>query len=108
MERADHVLFPQAAERTQKLEEQRRREESENLAEMWHMMTSDLLTECAEAAGGQVGGGRPEQVLPDRWKGMSSEQLSAIHREREEQRLQRQVLDVTPMSMSWSRHIQTL
>ncbi|XP_047439420.1 RIB43A-like with coiled-coils protein 1 [Mugil cephalus] len=79
-----------AAERAERLAEQRRREESANLAEMWHTMTSDLMTECAEAAGGQAGGGRPEHVLPDRWKGMSSEQLSAIRREREGQRLQRQ------------------
>lgn len=82
----------QAAERAGKLKEQHRREERESLAEMWHTLTSDMMTECPEAAEREVEGGRPPQVLTDRWKGMSSEQLSAIHREREAQRLERQVL----------------
>ncbi|KAI3357417.1 hypothetical protein L3Q82_015848, partial [Scortum barcoo] len=79
-----------AAEQAEKLKEQRRREERENLAETWHTLTSDMMTECAEAAEREVGGGRPPKVLIDRWKGMSPEQLSAIHREREEQRRERQ------------------
>ncbi|XP_042264260.1 RIB43A-like with coiled-coils protein 1 [Thunnus maccoyii] len=79
-----------AAERAGKLEEQRRREEKESLVEIWHTLTSDMMTECAEAAERQVEGGRPPQVLTDRWKGMSPEQLSAIHREREAQRLERE------------------
>uniref|UniRef100_A0A3P8RT11 RIB43A-like with coiled-coils protein 1 n=1 Tax=Amphiprion percula TaxID=161767 RepID=A0A3P8RT11_AMPPE len=68
---------------------QHRTEQRENLAEMWHTMTSDMMTECAEAAEREVGGGKAPQVLPDRWKGMSPEQLKTIHREREEQRLER-------------------
>ncbi|KAM6928589.1 RIB43A-like with coiled-coils protein 1 [Lycodopsis pacificus] len=79
-----------AAERTETLKEQHRREERENLAEMRHTLTSDLMTECAEAAAREVGGGRLPPVLVDRWKGMSPEQLSAIQREREEQRIERQ------------------
>ncbi|XP_070696471.1 RIB43A-like with coiled-coils protein 1 [Pempheris klunzingeri] len=79
-----------AAERVEKLKEQQRREERENVAEMWHTLTSDMMTEHAEAVVSEVGGGRPPRVLVDRWKGMSPEQLSAIHREREEQRLERQ------------------
>lgn len=82
----------QAAERAEKRQEQKRREEKESLTEMWHTMTSDMMTECAEAAERQMGGGRPPQVLIDRWKGMNPEQLSAIHSEREAQRLERQVL----------------
>lgn len=87
-----HVLYTQAKEQAEKLEEQRKREEQENLAEMWHTMTSDMMTECAEATERQVGGGRPPQVLPDRWKGMSPEQLKRIQQEREQQCLERQVL----------------
>lgn len=87
---------PQAAERAEKLKEQHRREERENLAEMQHTLTSDMMTECAEAAKREVEGGRPPRVLVDKWKGMSPEQLSAIHREREEQRLEKQVLLQTP------------
>ncbi|KAM4738256.1 RIB43A-like with coiled-coils protein 1 [Anableps anableps] len=79
-----------AAERAENLREQRRTEESQNLAEIWHTMTSDMMTECAEAAESHVGGGRPPRVLPNRWRGMSSEQLRTFHREREQQRLDRQ------------------
>lgn len=58
---------------------------------MVHTLTSDMMTECAEAAEMEVEGGMPPRVLVDKWKGMSPEQLSAIHREREKQRLERQV-----------------
>lgn len=86
------MLFAQATERDENLKEQRRTEEREKFAEMWHTVTSDMMTERAEAAEIDVGGGRPPHILPERWKGMSAEQLSAIHREQEQQRLDRQVL----------------
>ncbi|XP_074537447.1 RIB43A-like with coiled-coils protein 1 [Halichoeres trimaculatus] len=79
-----------AVERAQNLKEQQRREERENLAEMWHTLTSDMMTECAEAAEIQIGEGRPPQVLVDKWKGMRPEQLETIHREREELRVEKQ------------------
>ncbi|XP_059189782.1 RIB43A-like with coiled-coils protein 1 [Centropristis striata] len=79
-----------AAEQTERRKEQQRREEREKVAEMWHTLTSDMMTECAEAAEREEGGGRPPHVLIDRWKGMSPEQLSDIQREREEQLLKRQ------------------
>lgn len=60
---------------------------------MQHILTSDMMTERAKAAVRDVGGGRPPHILIDKWKGMSPEQLSAIHKEREEQRLERQVLE---------------
>lgn len=82
---------PQAAEQAEKMKEQHRREERENLAEVRHTLTSDMMTECAEAAQRAEGGGRPPLVLSDRWRGMRPEQLSAIHREQEAQRLERQV-----------------
>uniref|UniRef100_A0A3B3DR33 RIB43A-like with coiled-coils protein 1 n=1 Tax=Oryzias melastigma TaxID=30732 RepID=A0A3B3DR33_ORYME len=83
--RPHHMLLPQAAERVESLKEQHRREERENLAEMWHTMTSDMLTECADAGERDVGGGKPPQILPDRWKGMRPEQLRSFQREREQQ-----------------------
>ncbi|KAJ3586116.1 hypothetical protein NHX12_012517 [Muraenolepis orangiensis] len=52
---------------------------------MGHMVTSDMLTECPEAA--ERGPGR---VMADRWRGMTPQQLSAIYGEREEQRLRAQ------------------
>ncbi|XP_029011416.1 RIB43A-like with coiled-coils protein 1 [Betta splendens] len=79
-----------AAERAEKMKEQHRREYRENLAEVQHTLTSDMMTECAEAAQRAEGGGRPPLVLADRWKGMQPEQLSAIRREQEAQRLERQ------------------
>lgn len=51
-----------------------------------------MLTECPEAAERDVGGGRPPKILVDRWRGMRPEELSAIHREQEAQRLERQVM----------------
>lgn len=80
------------AERAERLKEQHRREEMEKRAEMQHTLTSDMMTECADAAERELGGRRAARVLVDRWKGMSPEQLSAIHREREEQRQEREVL----------------
>ncbi|XP_029973654.1 RIB43A-like with coiled-coils protein 1 [Salarias fasciatus] len=75
-----------AAEQAAKLKDHQRREEQDNLAEMWHILTSDMMTESADLA---MGGGTP-QVLPDRWKGMSAEQLRSVYREREEQRRERE------------------
>lgn len=83
---------PQATEQADKLKEQQRTEERENVAEIFHIFTSDMMTECAAAAVSEVGGGRPPKVLTDRWKGMNPEQIRAIHREREAQCLQKQVL----------------
>ncbi|XP_028266345.1 RIB43A-like with coiled-coils protein 1 [Parambassis ranga] len=79
-----------AAERAEKLREQREAEERESLAHMFHTMTSDLMTECVEAADIQVGGGRPPQVLVNQWKGMNTEQLSTIHKQRDQQLLEKQ------------------
>ncbi|XP_010782713.1 RIB43A-like with coiled-coils protein 1 [Notothenia coriiceps] len=83
----NHAL---TAERAERLKEQHRREEMEKRAEMQHTLTSDMMTECAEAAERELGGRRAARVLVDRWKGMSPKQLSAIHREREEQRQERE------------------
>lgn len=64
----------------------------DNLIDMWHTGTSDMLTESAEAAETQLGGGRPPHVLPDKWRGMSLKQLNNFHEQREQQRLERKVL----------------
>lgn len=81
----------QATEQAERLREQQRREERENVAEIWHTATSDMMTERAEAAKRWVGGGRPPRVMTDRWKGMSPAQLGAIHKERVTQCVERQV-----------------
>ncbi|KAM9445828.1 RIB43A-like with coiled-coils protein 1 [Clarias gariepinus] len=81
----------QAEERQEQERQNKQTHEALNMAEILQMVTSDLLTECPEAAV-KEGMGSPEapQVLPDRWKGMSSEQLEAIHRQRAEQCAERE------------------
>lgn len=74
------------------MKEEQRREERENLSEILHTLTSDMMTEAARA---EPGGGGRHQVPVDRWKGMSPEQQSAIHRDREKQCLERQVCEVS-------------
>ncbi|XP_005801475.1 RIB43A-like with coiled-coils protein 1 [Xiphophorus maculatus] len=78
-----------AEERALNLSEQRRKEAMDNLIDIWHTGTSDMLTESAEAAETQLGGGRPPHVLPDKWRGMSLKQLNNFHEQREQQRLER-------------------
>lgn len=84
----------QAAEQVETLKEQRRREERENRAEMLHTLTSDMMTETPAAAHLGLEGRGPCRVPVDRWKGMSPEQLSIIQKERKEQQLKTQVLDL--------------
>ncbi|XP_064813687.1 RIB43A-like with coiled-coils protein 1 [Oncorhynchus masou masou] len=80
----------QAKECVEKERKERMRKEGKEMAEVWHMVTSDILTECPKAAERQVDGGPMggPRVLTDRWRGMSPVQLSAIRRQREEQRLE--------------------
>uniref|UniRef100_A0A3Q2YKT7 RIB43A-like with coiled-coils protein 1 n=1 Tax=Hippocampus comes TaxID=109280 RepID=A0A3Q2YKT7_HIPCM len=78
----------QATEQAERLQESRRREERENLAEKWHTLTSTMMTEGWEAAVSQLQKGKP--AATDMWKGISPEQLSAIYREREAQCMERQ------------------
>ncbi|TSP79488.1 RIB43A-like with coiled-coils protein 1 [Bagarius yarrelli] len=72
----------QAEERQERERQDKQRHADMDLAEVRCMMTSDLLTECPDAGLKDDMGSR---VIPDRWKGMSSEQLSAIRRQRAEQ-----------------------
>lgn len=82
----------QAAEQLETLKEQHRREERDNRAEMLHTLTSDMMTERQEAAHLGLGRRGPCQVPVDRWKGMSTEQLSTIQKERKKQQLETQAL----------------
>lgn len=80
----------QAAEQAEEAKEEKRREERQNLSEISHTLASDLMTEEEAVATGPVGGAKPQAPV-DRWKGMSAEQRSAIHREREKQCMEKQV-----------------
>ncbi|XP_015460676.3 RIB43A-like with coiled-coils protein 1 isoform X1 [Astyanax mexicanus] len=81
----------QVDERRERERQEKLRQEGEGMKEVWHMVTSDLLTESPEAAAreGERSAEAP-RVLPDRWKGMSPKQLSAIYRQREEQRAEKE------------------
>ncbi|KAI4880592.1 hypothetical protein NFI96_012196, partial [Prochilodus magdalenae] len=80
----------QADERQERERQEKLRREGEEMAEVQHMVTSDVLTERPEAAEREgEGSAEAPRVLPDRWKGMSPEQLSTIYRQREEQRTDR-------------------
>ncbi|XP_061630870.1 RIB43A-like with coiled-coils protein 1 [Phyllopteryx taeniolatus] len=84
----DHYNQALAIEQAERLKEADRREARENLAEKWHTLTSAIMTDGWDAAVNRLEEGKP--AATDRWKGMSPEQLRAIHREREAQCIERQ------------------
>lgn len=53
-------------------------EEDDNMTEIANALFSDLLTENPEQAVSSFG---PNRVVPDRWKGMSAEQIEKIRKE---------------------------
>ncbi|CAF3228176.1 unnamed protein product [Rotaria sp. Silwood2] len=60
----------------------KRQEEYDNYAEMANMVSSDLLTENPDQAISQFG---PHRSVPDRWKGMSQDQIRRIREEQQKQ-----------------------
>ncbi len=76
----------------EKDQQERLRREGEELAEVRYMVTSNLLTERPEAAKRKSeSSAEGPRVLTDRWKGMTPQQISEIHRKREEQCLEKEV-----------------
>lgn len=74
-------------------QQERMRREGEELAELRYMVTSDLLTERPEAAARTTeSSADAPRVLTDRWKGMSPQQISDIHRKRENQLFEKEVM----------------
>ena len=67
---------------------QKQQEEDDNKTEMANNIYGDLLTENPAVAQSAFG---PHRVVPDRWKGMSPEQLADIRRTQELQMKERQV-----------------
>ncbi|KAG9477765.1 hypothetical protein GDO78_012990 [Eleutherodactylus coqui] len=64
-----------AMEASERRRQQKQLEEDNNFAEIYNHLTGDLLTENPAAAVSAFG---PHRVVPDRWKGMSQEQLKDI------------------------------
>jgi len=78
----------QAREQSAKQEVQRQQADDDNRTEMANMLYGDFLTEnpaCAQSAFGA------HRVIPDRWKGMTPEQLAEIRRVQDIQRKEAQV-----------------
>ncbi|XP_016351320.1 RIB43A-like with coiled-coils protein 1 [Sinocyclocheilus anshuiensis] len=103
-----HYNKAQAEERMEKEQQERLRREGEELAEVRYMVTSDLLTERPEAAKRKTeSSAEGPQVLTDRWKGMTPQQISDIHRKREEQCLEKERLREMEMQrdVAWDYHL---
>lgn len=60
----------------------KRQEEYDNYAEMANAVSSDLLSENPDQAISQFG---PHRVVPDRWKGMTEDQIRRIREEQQNQ-----------------------
>lgn len=82
----NQALAMESSER-RKLEKQQ--EEENNFAEIYNHLTGDILTENPAMAASSYG---PHRVVPDRWKGMSSEQLKSILEIQEQQQQEKQRL----------------
>ncbi|XP_078520631.1 RIB43A-like with coiled-coils protein 2 [Lissotriton helveticus] len=77
----------QAAEAAERQRLQRQQEEDDNFAEIYNHLTGDILTENPAQAASGFG---PDRVVPDRWKGMSPQQLEVIRHGQELQRQEKQ------------------
>ncbi|XP_063287417.1 RIB43A-like with coiled-coils protein 2 [Pelobates fuscus] len=75
------------AEERKKLQKQQ--EQNNNFAEIYNNLTGDILTEDSAVA---ISCLSPQRVLPDRWKGMTPEQLRVIWDTQEKQRQEKQRL----------------
>ena len=67
------------------------REEDDNLTEMANNVHGDMLSENPAVAASAFGSHR---VIPDRWKGMSVEQVQEVLDTREKQRQEKEVISV--------------
>ncbi|XP_027696973.1 RIB43A-like with coiled-coils protein 1 isoform X2 [Vombatus ursinus] len=63
----------------------RQREQGDNLTEICNHLTSDMLTENPSVSSNPL---VPHWVVLERWKGMTPEQIAAIHKEQVAQRLE--------------------
>uniref|UniRef100_A0A8C1P7Z2 RIB43A-like with coiled-coils protein 1 n=1 Tax=Cyprinus carpio TaxID=7962 RepID=A0A8C1P7Z2_CYPCA len=103
-----HYNQAQAEERMEREQQERLRREGEELAEVRYMVTSDLLTERTEAAKRKTeSSAEGPQVLTDRWKGMTPQQISDIHRKIKEQCLEKERLQEMERQrdVAWDYHL---
>ncbi|XP_044124556.1 RIB43A-like with coiled-coils protein 2 [Bufo gargarizans] len=91
-----------AMEASERWRLQKQQEEDNNFAEIYNHLTGDILTENPAAAVSIFG---PHRVVPDRWKGMSPEQLKAILDTQKQQCQEKQRLkeEEKQQNMEWDR-----
>ncbi|XP_004642458.1 RIB43A-like with coiled-coils protein 2 [Octodon degus] len=65
----------QAVESAERRKQEKRQEQEDNMAEISNLLRGNLLSENPQQAASSLG---PHRVVPDRWKGMSQEQLEGI------------------------------
>ncbi|XP_054181498.1 RIB43A-like with coiled-coils protein 2 isoform X2 [Homo sapiens] len=65
----------QAIESVERKKQEKKQEQEDNLAEITNLLRGDLLSENPQQAASSLG---PHRVVPDRWKGMTQEQLEQI------------------------------
>ncbi|XP_021114467.1 RIB43A-like with coiled-coils protein 2 isoform X2 [Heterocephalus glaber] len=65
----------QAMESAERKRQEKRQEQEDNMAEISSQLRGDLLSENPQQAASSFG---PHRVVPDRWKGMSREQLEGV------------------------------
>lgn len=65
----------QATESLERKIREKKQEQEDNLAEISNLLRGDLLSENPQQAASSFG---PHRVVPDRWKGMTQEQLEQI------------------------------
>ncbi|KAG8447816.1 hypothetical protein GDO86_015065 [Hymenochirus boettgeri] len=82
----NEALALEASERKRLKQQQ---EQDDNYVEIYNHLTGDILTEDPAVATSCYG---PHRVIPDRWKGMSPEQLKNIWETQEHQRQEKQRL----------------
>lgn len=78
----------QANERNERERLKKQQEYDDNMTEIANHIFGDTLTENPAVAQSAFG---PHRVIPDRWKGMSPQQLEQIRKEQERQRLEKEV-----------------
>ena len=82
------LCYTQSRENDAKRNLDKQQELDDNHTEMANHVYGDFLTENPAVAQSAFG---PHRVIPDRWKGMSPEQLADIRRQQELQRLENMV-----------------
>ncbi len=83
-----HPVLSQAKEKDAEKQQNQMREEQDNFTEMANNVHGDMLTENPAVAQSAFGSHR---VVPDRWKGMTPQQVKDVLDTQEKQRQEKEV-----------------